>query len=230
MSAVLAQDRLSEVVAIIIEHRTGATLEEIVEAAKRGYVTEGQAVKALERQYRQDARHKQEREIPCGEMLAGEASPELPEEVVLREEARNLLLRTINALPVSHRRAAELYWFDGYTQEQIGQRLGVAHQTVSRYLAAANRIVVQSMDESGAKLAPKLVTITRAPLVESLMRLTYRQMKAHHRPVYPYELWHRYNIGAGWAANGRFCTRYVDKLPQYLAACFDVPPVIPRDV
>ena len=43
---------------------------------------------------------------------------------------------------------AFLLWVDGYTQEEIGQAMGICHQTVSKYIARARK---ELTSEGGAK-------------------------------------------------------------------------------
>ena len=42
-----------------------------------------------------------------------------------------------------HHREALLLWVDGYTQEEIGKRMGVTHQSVSRYIARAREALTR---------------------------------------------------------------------------------------
>ena len=226
----LAGNRMAEVVDIILSKRTGATVEEIVSAAKEKYVTGEQAVNALERQYAQQARYKQTREIPTGLLVDDSLDPKSLNEPALIEQAENLILRVLNELPSRQRQAVELYFLDNLTQEAVAQRMGIDRRTVRGYVDRACERIVSSVDSMPPFRAPKSITC-RDDIIASLMALTYRKQKRHHPPIYPYELWRRYNAAGYWAGNGIYATQYEDKLSEYLEDCFGCPGVaIPRGV
>ena len=228
MSAVLVEvDRLAEVVCLILDGRTGPSVEEIVEAAKSGGTTDQQAIDALERDFAESARHKQEIEIPCGEMLDEDPAHDT---TVHRERAENVLLTVLNDMPARQRQCVELYFFDGLTQEQIAKRLCISQPAVSARIAAARARIVSSKGEGVVKQASRAVH-SRESILLLLMHAPDGKQKRHHPPIYPYELWRRFNVAGYWAGNGIYATQYEDKLSQYLEDCFGCPGVaIPRGV
>ena len=221
MAVVQETDRLGEVVQLILMERTGATVEEIVDAAKRGLVTEQQAVNALERDYAEWARHRQWREVPWAEGIEAciKDHQGSAEEMTLREQAEHLLLVVVNSLPRNHRRIFEMYEFENQSIAQIAARLHCSRQHVDTVLKEARARIARCVAEQVGKRAMSAV-LSETVTLSYLMRSPFRKQKRHHPPIYPYELWRKYNAGAGWSRNGVYATRYEDKLRQYLEDCF----------
>lgn len=218
--------RLLEVVALVKDGKTGPSVEEIIAAVKAGLITEDEAIGALERDMAGSCRYRQEREIPAGLMLMGIGGDDDSVEAdFLYAEAQNALLCIINSLPKRQGQCVELYYFDGMTQEQIAERLGIAHQTVSEHLTAALRNLATNIALDPAK-QPSQTVIRGQVLVESLMRNPYVPQGRTPTPFFPFELWQRYNAGARWTRYNEYRPVIENRLPQYLCDCFAVPPVV----
>jgi RNA polymerase sigma factor (sigma-70 family) len=69
----------------------------------------------------------------CG---VASAAPSPEEQVALADELASLE-RALGGLPAQHREALTLFKIEGLTHKEIGQRLGVSHRTVERYVADA---------------------------------------------------------------------------------------------
>ena len=223
--------RLLAVARMIREKRAGATTEEIVEAAKAGLVTEQQAIAVLERQFEDSVRNRWQKEVPCGDAVEHEVDIDAHTECdVMLAEVRNVLLQVLNDFPPRQRQAVELFFFEGYSVTQITSRLSVARQTVAEHIAAGLARIVSSVENDPAKL-PMSLPKSDETLYPFLMRMEWRKQKKSRHPIYPYELWRRYNVAGYWAGNGIYATQYEDKLSQYLEDCFGCAGVaIPRGV
>ena len=213
-------DRIEQVARLIRARRTGPTVEEIVEATKRGLVTGEQANRLLERMADAEDWAAWEREVPCGAYLEEEAEGESLEDAAARAEVSNALLRVINDLPPRQRQCVELYYFEEMTQEQIAERLGVDRRTVRTHIDRAE----DGMRESLGTVSPISPLDTRSTYEgnfwDSLMALTHSKQSVTHPCIYPYELWARYNAGARQADNGRWVAIVEDRLGEYIAAAF----------
>lgn len=219
-------DRLTQVARMIQAKRTGPTLEEIVEAAKRGMISETDAIDALERDFDESERYRQEREAPVELLIEDELPAESdPETDLLRAEASNLLLRVINDLPPRQRQCVELYYFDGYTQEQIAGRLGIDRTTVTRHLRAARQNIAETTN-ADYTFCPSHAVTSRGVFIHDLMADPLRKRKTGHHPMFPFEIWARWNAGARWTRYREYRPVVENRLPQYLSHCFSVPPVV----
>ena len=211
-------DRLSQVAWLIRTNKQGATLDEIVAAAKAGKITGDEAVAALEADNAIQERLTQEREVPCGVYLDEEAPGETLEDAALRREASNLLLQVLNALPLRQRQCVELYYFDGITQTEIAARLCVDIGTVKRHLYRAKERIYA---ESVSTFSPQTLRITsEGNFYEGMMQAWRSNARTSHPCLYPYELWSRYNAGAQQHANGQWTPIIQDRLREYINICF----------
>ncbi len=219
-------DRLEQVVRMIRAKRTGPTLDEIIEAAKRGMLSEQDAIDALERDFDESERYRQARETPVGLLIEDELPAESdPETDLLRAEASNLLLRVINALPPRQAQCVELYYLEGFTQQEVAERLGVSRPMVTQHLAAARKKLRESVP-ADLTFCPSNAVTYRGIFIHDLMADPIRKRKTGHHPMFPFEIWMRWCVGAGWSGNNVYAGRYENRLPAYLAACFDVPPLV----
>lgn len=220
-------DRLAQVVRLIRAKRTGPTLEEIVEATKRGLVTEQDAVDALERDFDESERSRQKREVPVGLQIEDELLAESdPETDLLREEAANLLLRIINDLPPRQAQCVELYYLEGFKQEGIAMRLGVSQQMVAQHLAAARDNLATTLATSDLVFCPSPGSLYRGTSIHALMVDPLRRQKTGHHPFFPYEMWMRWNAGARWSRYGIYRPVIQNRLDEYLSTTFDSPPLV----
>jgi len=221
----MRKSRMDAVVQMIRDKRTGPTVDEIVQAAKDGLIGEEDAVAAMERDFAEAERYRQEREVPVGLMIEDEATAANPEVRLLNAEAVNLLLRTINALPMRQAQCCDLYYLQGYTQQQIAERLGVSQPMVTQHLAAAKAKLEGNLGTDLIFCPSNAVTYS-GPFIHTLMANPIRKQKASRHPMFPFEIWQRWCVGAEWCGNNVYAAKFENRLSEYLADCFDVPPVV----
>ena len=149
------------------------------------------------------------------------------EREVLRRETINTLLRLINGLPRRQGQCIELYFFDHLTQQEISERLDIPQQNVAYHIAEALGKLRDTIATNCVK-HPTNAIYSEGNYTLDLMRCTDSKYKPHRPLRFPFELWLKYCVGAGWSGNGVYAPRYENRLRDYLAACFDVPPVVGR--
>ena len=81
------------------------------------------------------------RKRTCGlEVCAQQSAPEPPD---------GELLRLVNGLPVRYREVIHLYYYEGYSAQEIGEILGISANTVYTRLARARKKLKGRLEETG---------------------------------------------------------------------------------
>lgn len=226
----ISQERLERVVFLVRKERTGPTTEEIIAANRAGLLTGDEAIGALERDFAVKARYRQEREQPIGEWAEDAiVAPDDTEQEVLDAESRRELDAILDRLTERQAICIKLYHLEGYSQREISERLGINQQMVARHLAAGRKKLAVIMREMVVKVPSRAVLSTgvnKHPRYEDLMAEPVADEERSVPLLFPFELWLRHNEGARWNRYGVYRPIVRNRLPEYLAACFDVPPVV----
>ena len=222
--------RLEQVVKQVRKGNTGPEVEEIVAVVKAGLITEDEAIGALERDIAESARHRQERELPIGDYAEDAiVAPSNPELDLLNKESGEELLALIDRLTPNQAICIKLYHLEGYSQQEIAVRIGISQQAVARHLAAGKKKLAVILSEMVVKV-PSRAVIDRGqnkhPRYEDLMAEPDDEEKRSVPLLFPFELWLRHSEGARWNRYGVYRPVTKNRLPEYLAACFDIPPVV----
>jgi len=195
---------------------------EIIVMLKAGAIDEAEAQRLLDEDMAFTDIRQQRREIPVGLMMA--------DGVVVDEcRTQSALLTLINDLPPRQAQCIELYYFDGYTQEQIAERLEVSTSSVETHLRRAkDRLSDICVSLSGKCPSHRFMyeQTNGAEHYTALMRDTARKQKRTAVPFFPFELWLRYNAGARWTRYNEYRPIIENRLREYLCDCFEVPPLI----
>jgi len=226
VSAVTKDGRIARTAAAVRGGHTGPSVKDIVDCVKAGAITEREAIDALERDFAAKEEYRQRRELPIG-LMAEDAifTENCPLVELTAREAENIMLRVVNSLPGRQAQCVELYYFDGYTQDEVAERLDIPQQNVSLHLARARRALALALVGVCVFSASNALDF-RIDLFQLLMTAPIREHKAASFPMFPFEIWQHWGIGGEWSGNGVYATRYVNRLGEYLADCFEVPPVV----
>lgn len=65
------------------------------------------------------------------------------------EEPDSELLRTVQALPAKYRTVIHLYYYEGYSAQEVGEILGISANTVYTRLARARKKLKWELEENG---------------------------------------------------------------------------------
>jgi predicted DNA-binding protein YlxM (UPF0122 family) len=198
------------------------TTERIIAALKAGEIDEAEAQRLLDECFEFEEVRQRRREIPVGLVI---------DDAIIADvyERENALLTVINSLPPRQAQCVEMYYFDGYNQEQISERIGIPQQNVSAHLAAARKKLAEILNADCVKTPSHRFNsreVSQETITANLMRDEIRKQKRTTVPFYPFELWQRYNAGARWTRYNEYRPVVENRLPEYLAACFAVPPVV----
>ena len=223
--------RLDRVAGLIRQKRTGPEVDEIIAAVKAGLITQQEAIGALERDFEEAAQYRQDRELPIGgfaeDMIV---APDDPEAELLEAESTQELLQVIDQLTDRQAACIKLHFLVGYSQGEIAARLGITKQSVSEHLAAAKKKLAKMLREVPDKVPSRAGTREGQishPTYEALMTEPEDNDEKRSVPLlFPFELWLRHNEGARWNRYGVYRPIVRNRLPEYLAACFDIPPVV----
>ncbi len=123
----------------------------------------------------------------------------------------------------------KLHFLEGYSQGEIAERLGITKQSVSEHLAAAKKKLAILLREVPDKVPSRAVLTTgknERTTYEDLMAEPVADEERSVPLLFPFELWLRHNEGARWNRYGVYRPIVRNRLPEYLAACFDIPPVV----
>jgi predicted transcriptional regulator len=195
---------------------------EIIARLKTGEIDEAEAQGLLDEDIANTESRDQRREIPVGLFGADGV-------VVDAEQEQSVMLTLVNSLPPRQAQCVELYYFDGYTQEQIAERLGIGQRTVSGYLEVA-RGKMRNLVTADPLKSPSHRFIygetNHSVRLTDLMRDNIRKQKRTSVPFFPFEMWLRYNAGARWTRYNEYRPIIENRLHEYLCDCFAVPPVV----
>ena len=226
----ISRERLEQVVGQVRKGNTGPEVEEIIAAVKVGLLTEDEAIGALERDIAESARHRQERELPIGDYAEDAIiAPSNPELDLLNKESSEELLALIDRLTPNQALCIKLYHLEGYSQQEIAGRMAISQQMVARHLAAGKKKLAVILSEMVVKVPSRAVTYrdeNKRPRYEDLMAEPVADEERSVPLLFPSELWLRHNEGARWNRYGVYRPIVKNRLPEYLAACFDIPPVV----
>jgi len=224
------RERLEQVAWLVRKGKTGPTVAEIVAANEAGLLTGQEAIDGLERDFAESARYRQEREQPIGEWAEDAiVAPDDTEKEVVDAESRRELDAIIDQLTEWQATCVKLYHLEGYSQREISERLGINQQMVARHLAAGRKKLAVIMREMVVKVPSRAVLSdaqNSLPTYEDLMAEPEDEEKRSVPLLFPFELWLRHNEGARWNRYGVYRPVIKNRLPEYLAACFDIPPVV----
>lgn len=200
--------------------------EDIIARLKAGEIDEAEAQRLLDEDMAGQLRYRQEREVPIGLLVEDDVEvPDVTEGTVLRVETVRELLALINSLPKRQGQCVELYYFDHLTQAEVAERLGITQQTVGEHLAAGHKKLAAIVAADPVFSAATAVT-SEGIFVSDLMCQPHHNSKHAHPMRFPFEVWQRWCVGAGWSGNNVYAARYENRLHEYLCACFDVPPLV----
>ena len=222
--------RLKHVAFLVRKERTGPTTEEIIAANRAGLISGEEAIGALERDFAVKMRYRQEREQPIGEWAEDAiVAPDDTEKEVVDAESRRELDAIINRLTERQAVCVKLHFLEGYSQGETAERLGITKQSVSEHLAAAKKKLAILLREVPDKVPSRAVLSTgknEHTTYEDLMAEPVADEERSVPLLFPFELWLRHNEGARWNRYGVYRPVIKNRLPEYLAACFDIPPVV----
>jgi len=195
-------------------------VERIIARLKAGEIDEAEAQRLLDEDMHETDFYRLRRELPVGLLIEDDVEvPDVTEGEVLRRETINALLRVINGLPKRQAQCVELYFFDQLTQVEIAARLGIRQDNVSRHIAWALQNLARTAT-TDCIFRPTTALTSEGIFVSDLMRQPHHKSKHSRLMRFPFEMWQRWCVGAGWSGNNVYAARYENRLREYLSDCF----------
>lgn len=201
-------------------------IERIIARLKAGEIDEAEAQRLLDADMQDTNHYAQRRELPIGLLVEDDVEvPDVTTGAVVRMETIREILALINSLPKRQGQCVELYYFDHLTQEEIAERLGIGRRTAGDYIEAALAKLRESV-RADTPFCPSTVLTCEGVFISDLMRQPHSNSKHSHPMRFPFEVWQKWCVGAGWSGNNVYAARYENRLHEYLCACFEVPPLV----